>query len=96
MSLFNPTAEETAMVNELAKAFTPIEEIAALMGFDEDQLREALRSKASPLRDAYMRGKAESALAIRKAEVNMAVNGSPMAIQHANQYLTDMTNNEIE
>lgn len=81
-------------VAELAAALTPPTEIAALLDLDEDLLRLELASKDSPLRAAYFRAKAETALMLRRQEIDFARVGSPLAVQMTGSYLRDMTIDE--
>ena len=81
-------------VKELAGDLTPITEIAALIGCDEDRLRLALTDKQSPLRQVYMKAKAETAHRLRKRELELADVGSPLAVQLAHNYLRDMAADE--
>ncbi|MBR5456193.1 MAG: hypothetical protein IKU76_04500 [Bacteroidaceae bacterium] len=81
-------------VRELAEALTPVSDIAALLDVDESILREELSNKLSPLRKAYDKGKATTALALRKQELELAKVGSPLAVQLTASYVKDMTIDE--
>ena len=81
-------------VRELAEALTPVSDIAALLDVDESMLREELCNKLSPLRKAYDKGKATTALALRKQELELAKVGSPLAVQLTASYVKDMTIDE--
>ena len=81
-------------VRELAKALTPVSDIAALLDVDESMLREELSNKLSPLRKAYDKGKATTALALRMQELELAKVGSPLAVQLTASYVKDMTIDE--
>lgn len=81
-------------VAELAAALTPPTEIAALLDLDEDLLRLELANKDSPLRAAYFRAKAETALMLRRQEIDFARVGSPLAVQMTGSYLRNMTIDE--
>lgn len=81
-------------VAELAAALTPISEMAALLGIDENALRLAVNDKSSPLRAAYLKAKAQTALSLRQQEIELAQVGSPLAVQLTADYLRDMTAEE--
>lgn len=81
-------------VSGLAADLTPVSEIAALLDLDEDQLRAELASPGSELRRAYMKAKAQTALMLRRQELEFAKVGSPLAVQLTGAYLRDMTADE--
>ena len=86
-----PTVE---YIMDLAGDLTPITEIAALIGYDEDKLRLALTDKRSPLRKVYLKAKAETAHRLRRRELELADVGSPLAVQLTHNYLRDMAADE--
>lgn len=86
-----PTVEH---IMDLAGDLTPITEIAALIGYDEDKLRLALTDKRSPLRKVYLKAKAETAHRLRRRELELADVGSPLAVQLTHDYLRDMAADE--
>lgn len=88
------SAEQVQRIADLAAALTPITEIAALIDADEDKLRMAITDKQSPLRQVYIRAKAETALAYRKRELELSQMGSPLAVQQVNIFLRDMAADE--
>lgn len=77
-------------VRELAEALTPVSDIAALLDVDESILRDELCNKLSPVRKAYIKGKATTALALRRQELELAKVGSPLAVQLTAAYIKDM------
>ena len=81
-------------IAELAAALTPISEMAALLDLNEEMLRLAINDKSSPVRRAYLRAKAETALKLRKQEIEFAEVGSPLAVQLTSAYLRDMQTDE--
>ncbi len=81
-------------VRELAEALTPVSDIAALLDVDESTLRDELCNKLSPVRKAYIKGKATTALALRRQELELAKVGSPLAVQLTASYVKDMTIDE--
>lgn len=87
----NLSQDQLDKITEYASALTPIGDIAVLMGLDEDEIFEEFHLKDSPIRLAYHRGRAQTEYDIRSAEINMAVNGSPMAIQQVRTYIESLT-----
>ncbi len=81
-------------VAELAAALTPPSDIAALLGINTDILKAELSDCLSPLRAAYLKAKAETALMLRRQEIDFARVGSPFAVQLTETYLRDMTADE--
>ncbi len=81
-------------IAELAAALTPISEMAALLGLDEDALRLAVNDKTSAVRSVYLKAKAQTALSLRQQEIELAHVGSPLAVQLTSEYLRDMTAEE--
>lgn len=79
-----------AEVAALAADLTPVSHIAAILSLDEDALRAQLSALDSPLRSAYLKAKAETALALRRQELEFARIGSPVAIQLTSSYLREM------
>lgn len=88
------TEEIIARVEELAEALTPIQEISDLLGLNGDVLRMDISSDHSEVSIAYRRGKARTALKLRRNELDLAEAGSPMAIQYAHEYLIKMQDGE--
>lgn len=81
-------------IYNLAENLTPVSDIAALLDIDEVELREELNNKYSPIRKAYIKGKATTSLALRKQEIELAKVGSPLAVQLTSTYIKDMTIDE--
>lgn len=81
-------------IQELAEALTPVSDIAALLDVDESMLRDELSNKLSRVRKAYDKGKATTALLLRKQELELAKVGSPLAVQLTATYVKDMTIDE--
>lgn len=74
----------------LAAELTPVRDIAALLDMEEDALRAELAMPGSPMRRAYLKAKARTALEMRRRELELARVGSPLAVQMAGAYLRDM------
>ena len=92
LSSFNQ--ETIDHIAELAADLTPPSEIAALLDIDADVLRTELSVKSSPVRAAYMKAKAQTALMLRKQELEFARVGSPLAVQLTGSYLREMSIDE--
>jgi len=88
------TSEILPKIAELARLLTPISEIAALLDINEELLRIAINDKSSPVRRAYYKAKAETALELRKNELELAKVGAPLAVQLTTTYLRDMEADE--
>lgn len=82
------------MVSELAGFLTPVSDIAVMMGVDVDVLRIDIRDRSSSVSFAYHKAKAETALKLRKQELELANVGSPLAVQLTNGYLLNMDSDE--
>ena len=81
-------------ISELAGNLTSLDDIAVLLDIDIDDLRLELANPSSPVRKAYMKARAATALVLRKQEIELAKVGSPLAVQLTNAYLRDMISNE--
>lgn len=53
-----------------------------------------IRDRANPVSQAYHKAKAETALKLRKQELELANVGSPLAVQLTNGYLLNMDSDE--
>lgn len=83
-------------VEEYASYLMLPSEIAFLVEMNEYSFKDAISNKASQLSKAYFKGKINTTLAIRKQEVELAKVGSPLAVEHASKYITDMDLSENE
>ena len=81
-------------IAELAAQLTPVTDIAALIGVGEDILRAELSVSNSPVRLAYLRARAQTALELRKQEIELAKAGSPMAVHTVSGYIRDMQDDD--
>ena len=89
------TNDMLAKIAELARVFTPISEMAALLDVNEEMLRMAINDKSSIVRRTYMKAKAETALELRKNELELARVGAPLAVQLTQDYLREMEADEL-
>ena len=86
--------EQIKSIKELAQSLTPISEIAVLLDLDARQLRMDVADELHPASKAYHLGKAETALQIRRNELQLAEAGSPLAVQLMSGYLHNMDADE--
>lgn len=84
------SSEQLEKIEQLAAKFTPISDIAVLMKLNPDALRLDIKDSASLVSDCYRRGKATTAMKLREQEIDLALVGSPLAVQLTSSYLTDM------
>jgi hypothetical protein len=88
------STEEINKVSELAGLLTPLSDIAVLMDIDEDILRRDVRDRASEVSKAYYKAKAQTALNLRKQEIELANVGSPLGVQLTAGYMITMDSDE--
>ena len=88
------STQQLLKVSELAGFLTPISDIAVIMCIDVDVLRMDIRDRSTPVSLAYHKAKAETALKLRKQELELANVGSPLAVQQTKGYLLDMESDE--
>lgn len=86
--------EQLIEIENLASKFTPISDIAILMGLDKDALKVDIKDPSSLVSKSYRRGKAITAMKLREQEIDLAMVGSPLAVQLTSSYLTDMSIDE--
>ena len=79
-------------IRQLASQLTPVTEIGILLGFDESLFRDDIATVGHPARVAYLSGYAETALEIRKRNLDLAKAGSPAADEALRIYLKRMMN----
>lgn len=90
----NLTSEQIETLEKYASIFLPITDIALLLDFPADMLRDEIRNKSSEASRAYYRGKAASRLKLHHQEMLLAQVGSPVAIENAHRNLLDMEDDE--
>jgi phage antirepressor YoqD-like protein len=81
-------------IEEMASLLMSITDIAALLEVDECELREAINDSGTGISKAYKKGKAQTIYELRKNEVALAKIGSPMAVELAERYRIEQTNDE--
>lgn len=88
------STEQIARIKEYAGYLVKVSDIAILIGVNPDELRKDISDKTNPVHLAYRTGKANTALILRKQEIDMAKVGSPLAIQLTSTYLMEMEDDE--
>ncbi len=86
--------EQLIEIERLASKLTPISDIAILMGLDTGVLKMEMKDSSSLVSEYYRRGKATTAMKLREQEIELAMVGSPLAVQLTSSFLTDMSIDE--
>ena len=79
-------------IEDLASKLTPITEIGVLLGLNEIELRDNVNTQGHPVRQAFYKGMADTALKIRERDLQLAEAGSPSADEALKTYLRNMIN----
>jgi len=78
-------------IQDLASQLTPPQEISALLDIDETELCADINTLGHPARKAFMKGYSETALRLRKQNIDLVNAGSPAADEACRVYLRRMT-----
>ena len=81
-------------VEQYASLFLTIDEICLLCALEPTQFRREVRNGKSKLAQAYLKGKLESLVQIRRMTVEFAKKGSPQAESLVREYIEKMESNE--
>ena len=81
-------------IGEMASLLMSITDIAAILEWDEMELRDEIADKTSAVSKAYRKGKAQTIYDLRKNEIALAKIGSPMAVELAERYRIEQNSNE--
>lgn len=87
-------SELCRQVAEYASLFLTIDEICILCDLDSAQFRREIKAGKTRLAKAYLNGKINSMLEIRRLTVEFAKKGSPQAETLVQEYLEKMDSNE--
>lgn len=87
-------SELCMQVQEYASLFLTIDEISILCDLDAAQFRREIKAGKTRLAKAYLNGKINSMLDIRRLTVEFAKKGSPQAETLVNEYIEKMDSNE--
>lgn len=90
------SAEQIDKIREAAAALMSLTEIAILIGCEKEELKGEFMYHDSPAYKAYMQGKTETVLLLKKQNVKLALGGSPLAMQQAEDYLINMNDDELK
>lgn len=74
-------------IEKYGERLTPIKELAYLIDVPEMELQEEINNLHSPMRKAYMRGRARTADSLREQLLSNAMAGSPTSIVELLQQL---------
>ena len=86
--------EVYSTVEQYASLFLTIDEICLLCALEPTQFRREVRNGKSKLAQAYLKGKLESMVQIRRMTVEFAKKGSPQAESLVREYIEKMESNE--
>jgi hypothetical protein len=87
-------SEVYSKVEQYASLFLTIDEICLLCALEPTQFRREVRNGKSKLAQAYLKGKLESMVQIRRMTVEFAKKGSPQAESLVREYIEKMESNE--
>ena len=77
-------------IRDLSSLLTPLPEISALLDIDEKELHDDVNTPGNPARRAFLKGYAETALRLRKQNLELVDAGSPAADEACRGYLRRM------
>lgn len=86
--------DQLEQIEHYASLLLTVSDIAMLMDFDEDWLREVVRLKTSPAAKAYYKGKLKTKVLLRESTLKFAIKGSPQAEQLTENYMLNQKRNE--
>ena len=82
--------EQIDKIKELAGIFLPISDIAVIIGVEPAVLKSDIKMYDSPVRSAYLVGKAEAKADMLAQEMRLAKIGSPLGIESTRAALSKM------
>ena len=77
-------------ISDLAAQLTPPHEIAALLDFDETEFKVDVNTPGNAARKAFLKGYSETALRLRKQNLELVDAGSPAADEACRGYIRRM------
>ena len=86
--------EQLRQIEEYAAIYLPIRDMATLLDIPAECLRSDIAATGSSAYKAYQRGKAMSKVKLRAQEMQLAMVGSPLALENARLNLLDMEDDE--
>ena len=90
----NYTKEQLEEIEKYASIFLPISDIALIFDIPTEQLREDIKNRETLVSQAYLRGNASSKVKLHMQEMQLAMVGSPLALENAAKNLLDMEDDE--
>lgn len=88
------TEEQLKQIEDYASIYLRISDMATLLGLNAEMLRADISCHGSPAYIAYQRGKAMTTVRLRAQETQLAMVGSPLALENARLNLLDMEDDE--
>lgn len=82
------------LIRDLALALTPISDMALLMGIPESTLRLELGDRSTDASRIYRTARAETALRLRRRDMELAEAGSPSAAEAVSVHYRRMLQDE--
>jgi hypothetical protein len=79
--------EQLKLIEEYAGLFFTPDEIALLIDFSPDELKKQLRKTDTDVYRAYMKGKLNTMMNIRRHQITLARNGSPKAEEYVEKLI---------
>ncbi len=77
-------------IQDLSSQLTPPQEISALLDIDETEFKTDINTPGHPARRAFMKGFSETALRLRKQNLDLVDAGSPAADEACRGYMRRM------
>jgi hypothetical protein len=77
------------LIEEYSGLFLNMEEISILLDVEYDSFRRTANNKKTDIYRAYMRGRTNAKLEIRRNVIDLAKAGSPQAEVLADKYITE-------
>lgn len=88
------TDEQLATLEDLARALTPVSDMALLLGIPESTLRLELADRSTRASRTYHLAKAEVSLRLRRRDLELAEAGSPTASEAVSGHFLRMLQDE--
>lgn len=88
------TAEMLDQIEKMASIYLTISDMAVILDVHPEKLRMDINNKATEASKRYRRGKASSKVRLHQQEMQLALVGSPLALENAKRNLMDMEDDE--
>lgn len=90
----NFSEKELQTIEKLASIYMPISDIAIILGYPADVLRNEISNRNTAASMHYRLGKASSKVKLHSQEMTLAQVGSPQALENVRRNLMDMEDDE--